>query len=208
MKTKYPRTPHLPYSLGTTSDDKMLDNVDHFIGKEVVWLEKRDGENTNMYSDLIHARSIDSADHESRHWVKMLHSTIKRDIPNDMRICGENLFAKHSIYYENLESYFEVFQIWQGATSLSWDDTVEWCELLGLIHVPVLYRGIFDESVHKKILNSMDLSKQEGYVVRLVESFRVEDFVMSVAKWVRHNHVQTDEHWMLSKIIQNKIAKS
>jgi hypothetical protein len=137
--------------------------------------------------------------------VKTLHSTIKRDIPNDMRICGENLFAKHSIYYENLKSYFEVFQIWQGNISLSWDDTVEWCELLSLVHVPVLYRGIFDESVHEKILKSMDLLKQEGYVVRLVESFRVEDFSKSVAKFVRHGHVQTEDHWMFSKIIPNRL---
>ena len=45
MKIKYPRTFHLPWSPGATSDDKMLKSIEHFIGKEVVITEKMDGEN-------------------------------------------------------------------------------------------------------------------------------------------------------------------
>jgi len=36
---KYPRTFHLPWSEGATSDDKTLDNVDHFEGKRVIITE-------------------------------------------------------------------------------------------------------------------------------------------------------------------------
>jgi hypothetical protein len=35
-----------------------------------------------------------------------------------------------------------VFSIWNEQNALSWDETVEWAELLGLFTVPVLWRGI------------------------------------------------------------------
>jgi hypothetical protein len=47
--TKYPRTFHLPYSFGRTSDDKVLKTDDQFIGKHVVITEKMDG---GKFSDI------------------------------------------------------------------------------------------------------------------------------------------------------------
>lgn len=70
MKVKYPKTMHLPWSRSYTDDDKILRNTDHFAGREVVITEKMDGENTTMYRDFMHARSLDSKDHTSRHYVK------------------------------------------------------------------------------------------------------------------------------------------
>jgi hypothetical protein len=40
-----------------------------------------------------------------------------------------------------------------------------------------------------------DITGKEGYVVRLASSFKFDDFNKSVAKFVRKNHVQTNEHW-------------
>lgn len=71
--TKYPRTYHLPWSKSCTDDDKVLQNINHFIGKEVIVTEKLDGENTSCYKDHIHARSIDSNNHPSRNWLKIMH---------------------------------------------------------------------------------------------------------------------------------------
>ena len=48
QKYKYPRTYHVPWSPGTTSDDRLLKSVDQFVGKRVVVTEKMDGENTTM----------------------------------------------------------------------------------------------------------------------------------------------------------------
>lgn len=205
MKIKYPRTYHLPFSQGVTSDDKKLLSVEHFYGKEIVMTEKRDGENSTLSRNYIHARSLDSVDHPSRHWLKGFWSTIQYNIPEDWRICGENLYAKHSIHYTDLKTYFEVFSIWnENNICLSFDETLEWCNLLGLIHVPVLWRGIFDDNFIKNY--KIDTEKQEGYVIRLADSFKFEDFNTSVAKWVRKGHVQTDEHWMYSKIEKNLIS--
>ena len=43
MRYKYPRTYHLPFSPGGTSDDKILLNDEHLNGIEVVVTEKTDG---------------------------------------------------------------------------------------------------------------------------------------------------------------------
>ena len=36
---------------------------------------------------------------------------------------------------------------------------------------------------------------KEGVVVRRVHEFGADDFSKNVVKYVRENHVQTDEHW-------------
>ncbi len=36
MKFKYPRTPHMPFSQGATSDDSIMRSLDGFLGREVV----------------------------------------------------------------------------------------------------------------------------------------------------------------------------
>lgn len=195
IRYKYPRTFHLPWSQGCTSDDKKLSSVDHFIGKQVVITEKMDGENTTVYSDGSHARSLDSAHHWSRSRIKELQSRLY-DLPDGMRVCGENVYATHSIKYENLEDYFLVFSIWENERCLSWADTLEWVSLLGLKTVPLIYSGVYDEKVAKSLQDSMNFESSEGYVIRLADEFLLSEFSQSVAKYVRPNHVQTDEHWM------------
>jgi hypothetical protein len=41
---------------------------------------------------------------------KVLQATIGYQLPNNWRLCGENLFAMHSIYYQELKTYFIYFQ--------------------------------------------------------------------------------------------------
>jgi RNA ligase len=205
---KYNRTYHLPWSLGSTSDDKFLDNTQAFEGKIIVLTEKMDGENTNMYPDRIHARSIDSKDHDSRHWVKGLWGQIKTQIPEGWRICGENMYAKHSLYYDNLESYFLVFSIWdENNMCLSFYDTIKICDMLGLTMVPIMKIMLYDEKVLKEIADELDITKHEGYVIRNIESFHYDDFSDNVAKWVRPKHVTSSQHWMFEKITPNLLKK-
>lgn len=206
MKVKYPKTMHLPWSRGYTDDDKILRNTDCFKGREVVITEKMDGENTTMYRDFIHARSLDSKDHPSRHLVKTLHGGIKYLIPEGFRLCGENVYAKHSLSYSALPSYFMLFSVWDASNQcLSWEETERWAEHLGLATVPVLYRGVWNEDIAKACYTRQSRcgGEQEGYVVRLAASFAYEDFKQSVAKFVRKNHVQTDEHWLSKPVEPN-----
>jgi ATP-dependent RNA circularization protein (DNA/RNA ligase family) len=204
---KYPRTPHLPWSEGMTSDDKMVKTLDHFRGKQILVSEKFDGENTSIYRDHIHARSLDSRHHESRTWVKQFWNQIRSDIPENWRICGENVYARHSIGYTDLPSFFMGFSIWnESNVCLSWDETMEWFELFGITPVTTLYVGMFDEQVLRKLTQQLDTSKQEGYVVRVYESFHFSEFNKNVAKYVRKNHVQTTDHWMHCEITPNQLA--
>jgi len=205
MKIKYPRTHHLEWSEGRTSDDKTQFDLSNFVGKEIIITEKMDGENTTMMNDCYYARSLDSNNHQSRNFVKGIWGRIKHEIPNEIRVCGENLYAQHSLRYENLPDYFLVFSIWDGVTCLSWDDTVGYADMLGLKTVNVLYRGKCDLKFLREF--KIDTSTQEGFVVRVSEAFYLNDFKQSVVKWVRKGHVQTDEHWMNSKIKPNRLKK-
>ena len=207
---KYPRTFHLPWSEGSTSDDKTLKDVDHFLNVEVVVTEKLDGENSNLYNNYFHARSLDGRDHVSRHWLKQLQQQIGYQIPDGWRICGENLYAQHSISYDNLPSYFLAFSIWdENNICLNWDDTVDFLNELNLFHVPILYRGIWNEEKIKQCFTGISQCGgiQEGYVIRIVNSFHYDDFEKCVAKFVRKNHVQTDDHWIHGEITKNKLRK-
>lgn len=208
MLYKYPRTYHLPWSLGTTDDDKILETTQQFNNKQVIVTEKIDGENTTLYTNYYHARSLDSSDHESQHWLKAFHAQIKYNIPFEYRICGENVFAKHSIYYDKLPSYFLCFSIWVRDICLSWEDTQKWAETLGINLVPVLYKGIWNEEIIKQCYSGESKYgiEQEGYVVRLAESFQYKNFDQSVAKFVRKDHVVTNKHWKQQEIIKNQMC--
>lgn len=208
-RVKYPRTPHLPWSQGRAEDDIALNSIKHLEPLEdVVVTEKLDGENTTLYHDYLHARSLDSKSHPSRDWIKQFHATIRFDIPEDFRVCGENMYAKHSIFYDSLTSYFYVFAIFQGVICLSWDDTIEWCKLIDLETVPVLYRGIWDEKVIKACWHGKSAfgKEQEGYVIRNGGNFPLSDFQNNIAKYVRPQHVTTDQHWMYEAVSPNTLV--
>ncbi|MEV0969193.1 RNA ligase family protein [Microtetraspora glauca] len=204
MRVHYPRTPHLPWSPGATTDDLRAGGLSGLVGREVVVTEKLDGENTTMYSDGLHARSLDSAHHPSRAWIKGLHGRIARHIPPAWRVCGENLYARHSLAYHDLESWFYAFSVWDGDRCLDWDETVRFSRRLGVPVPAVLWRGVCDERALRAL--RLDTARHEGYVVRTVEGFRREEFAHRVAKWVRSAHVTTDEHWMLAPVVPNGLG--
>lgn len=206
--SKYPRTLHLPWSLGLSNGDKALRNTSHFSGRVVVVTEKLDGENTTLYTNHTHARSMDSVDHVSRHWLKRFHAQVGYNIPDLWRVCGENVYAKHSIHYLSLTSYFYLFSIWNDRNvCLSWEDTVALSREWGIPSVPVLYFGIYDEKAIKSCFTGESIfgAQQEGYVIRLADSFSFEDFDRSVAKFVRKDHVQTSLNWMHQEVVPNKM---
>jgi len=205
MYVKYPRTYHHPLSPGVQSDDKVISTMEHMLGKRCVITEKMDGENSSLYRDHYHARSIDSKHHESRDWLKRFHASIAHDIPVNIRICGENLYAKHSIHYHKLQSYFYGFGVWDGNMCLSWGDSLEWFDLLGIQPVPVLFEGILTSIRIAKIASKMNFAVSEGFVIRVVDSFLMGDFPTHVCKYVRKGHVQTGDHWMHQSIIANNL---
>lgn len=213
-RVKYPRTFHLPWSPGMNRDDRQMTDIGIFEGERVMICEKLDGENTSWYADLMTARSLDTDSHPSRAWVKNLWAQKAYNIPQDWRVCGENMFAKHAIHYSKangnaLDTYFYMFSIWDDRNMcLSWDETVEWAELLEIDVVPVLYDGIWDMEVIENLNKEMESNPGtvEGYVVRLAREYHYSEFRSVCGKYVRKDHVANNHgHWASQRVIKNEL---
>ena len=209
IHNKYPRTYHLPWSPGSTNDDKKLKPgwFEYYKGKEIVITEKLDGSNISMSEHGICERSTSQ---ESRQpWLRNiwdpsdgLYWRIKQYIGEDETIFGENLYGEHSIHYNKLTDYFHLFAANDLITWYSWDDVKMLADIMKIPHVPELWRGVVsDENSLKTLVDfytkepSIYGDTREGVVIRITDLFPIEDFPKYVCKWVRPNHVQTDEHW-------------
>lgn len=178
----------------------MLPSDDLFRGMDVVVTEKMDGENTTIYADHLHARSIDSDWDESKRWLDRMRQLIAHDLPPGWRICGENLFYKHTILYCDLDTPFYVYSIWKNDNEcLSWADTLDRCRRLGLRSIPVLYEGRYDQArILKAFQDYTARAPQpvEGFVVRRAAGFAFGEFRESVAKYVHDSfRITTTQHW-------------
>lgn len=138
--TQYPRTPHLPFSPGGTSDDvRLLSGSSPFYQKGcLVITEKLDGGNCKccvfvflptlcccshdpLFATLgmitngqVYARSHNQiATHPSFSRVKVLAHTLSLVHPSVSHLClyGENMTAIHSIDYNGLKSFFYLFAV-------------------------------------------------------------------------------------------------
>lgn len=203
MKSKYNRTMHLPFSPGTTSDDRIAKSVETLLHRDVVITEKLDGENCGMTRDGVYARS--HATFTTSPWsvmVRTLHATLKNDIEEGMFLFGENMEGIHSIEYDHLTSPLYIFGIRRGNEWSSWNEVEEFSFLTGVPTVPVLFKGKF-ESEKDLTFKVMELvaqesalgGKREGIVIRAQSGFPDEQFQMNLMKWVRKGHVTTSEHW-------------
>lgn len=211
MKYKHPKTYHLDFSHSVHSDDKIKKDNNSLKNQEIVATLKYDGENTSLYSDYIHARSLDSSSNWTRDFSKNIHSQIKHLIPQDWRLVCENLFAKHSIYYPPgyLDGYLYLLFVFDDKNNtLHYDEELKFAKSLNLPTPKVLYRGPYDYNKLKKLSSTLDTSIEEGFVVRKVEPFAYSDFALFTEKFVRKNHVNDkDVHW-LKTAIQNGTPKT
>jgi hypothetical protein len=202
--SKYNRTYHLPWSPGSTNDDRISDNVESLLGKEIVITEKLDGENCGMTDEGVYARS--HAAFTTSAWsreVRQLHKlSVEDELGDGFFLFGENMEGIHSIEYTNLESYFYIFGIRDNDIWTPWEKVEEYSYLLDIPTVPVLFKGIVNSAkelqqiVEDLVSKPSELGGQrEGIVVRNAGEFDNSDFAENVMKWVRKGHVQTDVHW-------------
>lgn len=207
---KYPRTHHVFWSPGVNDDDRVIRDMSAFYDQRVIVTEKMDGENTSLYRDRTHARSLENKSHPSRDWVKQFWSQFANDIPEGWRVCGENLYAKHSIGYEELPAFFMGFSIWnEKNVCLAWDETLEWFELLGITPVPVLFDGLYDEHAIRARcdMKGSQCNTIEGYVIRRADPIGYGEFKTHFAKYVRAGHVQQAKHWFFGQQIEKNGLK-
>lgn len=207
--SKFPRILHLPTSPGISNDDKVLKDTTFLFDGEVLVTEKKDGQNFTLTAQSCYARSVDSSSHSSQAWVRSLHGRVAHELPAGWRFVGENMFARHSIAYDSLESFFLLFAVFDEFDELlSWEDTLVWASLLGFSTVPVIYCGSSKSNALAAWGAHLgDVGSSEGFVVRRSGSVPPEFFSRSVAKWVRADHVQTDDRWSHGVVVANKLRK-
>jgi len=208
---KYPRTPHLPFSPGLQNDDRRCDPADLQAlidnGVECVLMLKLDGGNTCLKPDGIFARthSFETAC-PTFNFVKSMHyhpnkETIQKE---NIAVFGENMFAVHTITYTELTDYFYVF----GVVDLDTEEfhSVEmmklYAELMNMQIAPIVYEGTIasvewlEQFINEQMKTESAFGgEKEGFVIRVASQFPVSEFGSKVFKWVRRNHVATDQFW-------------
>ncbi|WP_440856997.1 RNA ligase family protein [Pseudomonas syringae] len=190
---KYPRTFLLPWVEAPTFGDKKMTNASELEGQRVIVTEKMDGENITIYREYFHGRSVDGPAHPSRDWLKTFIEVIGKKIPDGLRLCGEYLYARHSVSYSDLESYFLGFSVWdQHDQCLSWDETIQVLESLAIKPVAVLYDGIFDPIQIDAAWRRSGLPDSEGYIVRSAGRMTVSQFRHKCGKFIRNGYVQSE----------------
>jgi hypothetical protein len=199
----YPRTFHLPDSLGVPSADRVQHDLSWLDG-ELVVTEKLDGGNLTFTRDAMYARSpgsgsgagsgaVDGDADGTPPWdmpAKALWAMTAYRIPDGWRVCGESMWARRSIAYPDLPGVFLVFGIWDETdTLLGWDDTVEWAVRLELPTVPVLYRGGSLTEARAAWRAQRDPASSEGYVVRAAGRIAAADFAFKLVTWTHAERV-------------------
>jgi hypothetical protein len=165
-----------------------------------------DGENTTIHAAGCHARSPDSRYHPSREWLKAMAAGVSPLLSQDERIIGENLYARHSVAYEALPSYFLGFAWIREDVIQSWDDTLARFAELGIQPVPTLYRGAYHGNLFNDVAGGLNPETQEGFVVRVADAFPEREMPSRMGKYVRSGHVQSEIHWMQAALVPNKLA--
>ena len=213
LSRKYGRTFHYPFSPGTTSDDRINHDYWNDVSQitKVVHTEKLDGENTCLNQYGVFARSHAAPTrHPWANYLKERWGLLKNDLGN-LEIFGENIYAIHSIQYTNIEQHFYVFGIREFDKWLSWDEVKFYAAMLDFPTVPELVfvepkdQVNFEDEIlsivqQESTFQSIDPVAQnncsmEGIVSRNLAAYAVEDFKKNVFKYVRKDHVKTDEHW-------------
>lgn len=232
---KYPSTRHLlplywQSERGTAEertgrDDTGLTEVDSFLDTPLVATIKMDGSNAMLVKDHenpVRARNGTDARHESFDMLKDLYwdHDVYAVIPDHLQVFGEWLYAKHSIKYEDdtaLRSYFQVFGVFDTRYNLwlSWPEVEYWANQIDFPTTPVVEEAALDSTVyeneHEFVEKFTTLAERvvdaghEGIVIRRKFPFHYGQFGEALGKYVRPNHVRTDEHWSHQQVEQNEL---
>ena len=117
--------------------------------------------------------------------------------------------SNEKLSYDNLDSYFYGFSIWDDTGNcLSIKETEVWFDLLGIKHVPIVTQFVNLGNWQDSIRDYAELVVEEGgegIVIRNDKRFHYNVFKNNVAKYVRANHVTSSEHWSHQQIVPNKL---
>ncbi len=221
---KYPRTPHI-YGSKLTTDDKQLSkksSIKLFKKESFVVEEKLDGSNTaisfNSKGELIlqcRGHILTSGDHPHfdlfKRWAYSNIGLFSGILQDSLLMYGEWLYARHTIYYNDLPHYFFEFDIYEKKKK-KFLDTKSRHNLLngtGIISVPVLYQGEI-----KSIKHLTSLISKSVYGNELAEGLylktEADGYVTGRYKYVRQSFIQkvkeSKGHWKDRPIEVQKLS--
>lgn len=155
MMLKYPRTPHLEGSGIQPGDDPAIADFSVLAGRAIVVEEKLDGANAGLSFDDEGALRLQSRGHyldggaREKHfalfktWASVHQGALRERLGTRYLMYGEWLYAKHTIFYDQLPHYFCEFDVWDRELEIFLDTPRRQALLVGLpvVSVPVLYAG-------------------------------------------------------------------
>jgi hypothetical protein len=229
---KYPRTPHLFGSRGT-SDDKHLgerESVRFLSDDSLIVEEKIDGTNVGIhFADgelLLQCRGhqITEGMHPQydlfKQWVMVKRGMLEERFGERFILYGEWAFAKHSIFYRKLSHYFFEFDIYdkEAEVFLTLAMRAELLSDSGIETVPVVHRGAVKRSMLEGLIGASAFGSEFEHPVsgrrdNLMEGLylRTEDEqgVIGRAKFVRPEFVEKvkqSTHWQQQMMVPNELA--
>jgi len=220
---KYPRTPHIFGSRGTT-DDKYLNQADslNFLkSPDLIIEEKVDGANVSIHfvgkQELIlqcRGHQITSGMHPQfdplKAWTETIRSQLYSIIRTRYLLFGEWLYARHHLFYERLPHYFMEFDIYDKQAGCFLDTPTRKKLLEGS---PVFSIAAIE---HKNLRNVEDLKSLLGKsaygditMEGLYLKIEAEGRVISRAKFVREEFTAEvealGEHWSRRPLEVNQL---
>jgi hypothetical protein len=115
-------------------------------------------------------------------------------------------------------AYFHVFGVFDTTLNLwlSWPETEQVADTLGFPTVPVIHcedeqDAATFETEHDARTTLLSYARDaidnggEGIVVRSKFPFHYGQFPTSLGKYVRANHVKTEDHWSHTEVIKNRL---
>lgn len=230
---KYPRTPHLAGSEGTSDDKRMgsSDTSKMLADRSLIVEEKLDGTNVGIHiaaGNLIlqcRGHEITPGMHPQydlfKQWATTKLNVFEQMLGERFLLYGEWLYAKHSVYYRKLPHYFFEFDIFdkQEKVFLDLNRRLEMLSGTGVHTVPVIYQGVqnvedlqeligpsqFDAQFDNPITGKTD-DLMEGVYLRT----EADGVVTSRAKFVRPaftEKVKQSTHWQHQTMIPNQLAE-
>ncbi len=230
---KYPRTPHLTGSIGT-SDDKRLSpkhSAKFLADESLVIEEKLDGTNVGIhFSDagmlVLQCRGhlITEGMHAQydlfKQWACVKQEHFAKFLQSRYVLFGEWMYARHNIHYQELPHYFFAFDIYDKheATFHGRDRRREMIDNLAVHTPPVLHNGpVKLDQLNRMITTSrfdghfehhsalgMD-QLMEGLYLRI----EADGNIVGRAKYVRYEfseRVRQNAGWRHQAIVANKLA--
>jgi hypothetical protein len=216
---KYPRTPHFEGSrLQAGDEDVPVVPSGELRGRHLVLEEKLDGANSAISFDSGGTLILQSRGHVLsggprerqfdlfKRWANHHAAALFEVLGSRYILYGEWLFARHSIFYDQLPHYFLEFDLLDRETGIffSTERRRELLEGSPVVSVPVLATGAisnFTRYLGRSTCSSAE--RMEGLYIKWEENGQV----MGRYKYVRNSFLQAIEdegvHWMDRPLEQN-----